>query len=75
MRGRPVRWSVIGVLAVADRIRSQGWPARASDGAVTAPYRARAPDPRRGPSTEVTPDSAFAVATADPHGATRWRFE
>jgi hypothetical protein len=52
----------------------QGWPVTVSDGAFTAPYSA----PSAGPPTwdlyAVTPKTAFGVATAEPNGATRWRF-
>jgi nitroimidazol reductase NimA-like FMN-containing flavoprotein (pyridoxamine 5'-phosphate oxidase superfamily) len=60
---------------IADRFASQGWPASASDGAITAPYSAPSAGPPPWALYEVAPDTAFAVATADPHGATRWRFE
>jgi general stress protein 26 len=60
---------------LAERYAAQGWPASASEGAITAPYSA----PSAGPSPwylfAVTPVAAFGVATAEPYGATRWRFE
>jgi hypothetical protein len=46
---------------VANLYASLGWPARASDGAITAEYSA--------------PNAAVGVATREPHGATRWRFD
>ena len=53
---------------------SLGWPAQVSDGALTAPYSA--PSAGRAPwhVYEVTPTAAVGVATAEPHGATRWWF-
>jgi len=53
---------------------SLGWPAQVSDGALTAPYSA--PSAGRPPwhVYEVTPTAAVGVATAEPHGATRWWF-
>ena len=53
---------------------AQGWPARVSDDALTAEYSA--PSAGRPPwyLYAVTPVSAFAVATEEPWGATRWRF-
>src|SRR5438105_758672 len=53
---------------------AQGWPARASDGAITAEYSA--PSAGRPPwhLFLMTPTTAFGVATAEPWGATRWRF-
>jgi pyridoxine/pyridoxamine 5'-phosphate oxidase len=65
--------------AVLERVvsiyASLGWPARASGGAVIAEYSA--PSAGRGPWDlyEVTAKSAVGVATREPHGATRWRFE
>ena len=52
-----------------------GWPARAADGAITAEYSA--PSAGRGPWDlyEVTASEAVGVATKEPHGATRWRFD
>jgi len=54
---------------------SLGWPARATEGAITAEYSA--PSAGRGPWDlyEVTPSAAVGVATREPHGATRWRFD
>ena len=54
---------------------SLGWPARASDGAITAEFSA--PSAGRGPWDlyAVTPSAAVGVATAEPHGATRWSFD
>jgi hypothetical protein len=53
---------------------AQGWPARASDGAITAEYSA--PSAGRPPWElwVVMPVTAFGVASAEPFGATRWRF-
>jgi len=60
---------------ITERYAAQGWPASVSDGAITAPYSA----PSAGPSPwylyVVTPTAAFGVATAEPYGAMRWRFE
>ncbi len=52
----------------------QGWPASESDGSITAEYSA--PSAGRAPWDlyAFTPSTAFGVATAEPHGATRWRF-
>ena len=55
--------------------RETGWPAQVEGDAFTAPYSA----PSAGPSPwhlyRFTFHTAFGVATAEPHGATRWRFE
>jgi hypothetical protein len=53
---------------------AQGWPARAEKKALTAPYSA--PSAGRPPwyLYDLTPTTAFGVATAKPYGATRWTF-
>jgi hypothetical protein len=53
---------------------SQGWPVTAKDGAFTAPYSAPSAGPPPWDLYEFTPATAFGVATAEPHGATRWNF-
>jgi len=60
---------------LARRYAAQGWPARATDGTLTAEYNA--PSAGRPPWNlyAVTPVTAFGVATAKPYGATRWRFK
>jgi hypothetical protein len=60
---------------VANLYASLGWPARASGGAIIAEYSA--PSAGRGPWDlyEVAPSAAVGVATREPHGATRWRFD
>lgn len=59
---------------MAERYAAQGWPARVSDGAFTAEYSAPSAGPPPWDLYEVTPLTAFGVATAEPYGATRWRF-
>lgn len=59
---------------LAARYAAQGWPATVSDGALTAPYSAPSAGPPPWHLYVVTPVTAFGVATAEPHGATRWRF-
>ena len=60
---------------IAERYAAQGWPARASNGAISAEYSA--PSAGRPPWDlyVVTPSTAFGVATAEPYGAMRWRFD
>jgi len=60
---------------VAERYAAQGWPARASDGALTAEYSAPSAGPPPWHLYVVGPMTAFGVATAAPFGATRWQFE
>jgi pyridoxine/pyridoxamine 5'-phosphate oxidase len=59
---------------LAERYTAQGWPARVEDGALTAPYSAPSAGPPPWYLYVLTPSTAFGVATAEPYGATRWRF-
>ena len=59
---------------LAERYSAQGWPATVKDGAFTAPYSAPSAGPPPWDLYEFVPRTAFAVATAEPHGATRWDF-
>ena len=60
---------------VANLYATLGWPARASEGAIMAEYSA--PSAGRGPWDlyALTPTAAVGVATGEPHGAMRWRFD
>jgi hypothetical protein len=60
---------------IARRYAAQGWPAHAVKGALAAEYSA--PSAGRPPwyLYAITPSTAFAVTTAKPYGATRWRFK
>ena len=60
---------------LAARYAAQGWPARAIDGALTAEFSAPSAGPAPWELYVVTPVTAFGVATAEPYGATRWRFD
>ena len=60
---------------LARAYRAQGWPVRASDGALTAEYSAPSAGPAPWHLYEMTPLTAFAVATRKPYGATRWTFK
>jgi hypothetical protein len=63
------------LLRLARRYAAQGWPASVSGAAFTAEYSA--PSAGRPPWNlyVVRPSTAFGVSTAEPPGATRWRFE
>ncbi len=54
---------------------SLGWPASVSGSAITAEYSAASAGSAPWDLYEVTPTAAVGVATKEPHGATRWRFE
>ncbi len=60
---------------MAERYAAQGWPASASDDALTAAFSAPSAGPPPWNLYVVTPVTAFGVATAEPYGAMRWRFE
>jgi hypothetical protein len=54
--------------------RAGGWPASAAGDALTAPYSAPSAGPAPWHLYRLTLHSAVGVATAEPHGATRWDF-
>jgi hypothetical protein len=60
---------------LAERYDAQGWPATVKDGAFTAPYSAPSAGPPPWDLYEFRPTTAFGVTTAEPYGATRWRFQ
>ena len=59
---------------VAKLYRDSGWPAEAQGDAFTAPYSAPSAGKPPWYVYRFTFHTAFAVATAEPNGATRWRF-
>ena len=59
---------------VAKLYADSGWPARVEDGAFTYDYSAPSAGPPPWYVYAITPTQAFGVASAEPHGATRWRF-
>jgi Pyridoxamine 5'-phosphate oxidase len=59
---------------LAKRYAESGWPARVKDGALTAEFSAPSAGPPPWYLYEMSPTVAFGVATAEPYGATRWRF-
>jgi hypothetical protein len=60
---------------LAEVYRQGGWPAEVSGDAFTAPYSAPSAGPPPWQLYRFTMHTAFGVATAEPHGATRWRFD
>jgi hypothetical protein len=60
---------------LAELYAAQGWPASVSGDAFTAEFSAPSAGPPPWDLYVVTPATAFGVATADPSGATRWRFD
>jgi len=59
---------------VAKLYRDSGWPAEAQGDAFTAPYSAPSAGKPPWYLYHFTFQTAFAVATAEPNGATRWLF-
>jgi hypothetical protein len=60
--------------ALVAAYRESGWPAEVEGDAFTAPYSAPSAGPPPWYLYRVTSHTAFAVATVEPYGATRWRF-
>jgi hypothetical protein len=60
---------------VAALYRDLGWPATVEGDALTAPYSAPSAGPPPWWVYRFVFHTAFGVASAEPHGATRWRFE
>jgi hypothetical protein len=54
--------------------RESGWPAEVKGDAFTAPFSAPSAGPPPWHLYRFTFHTAFGVATAEPNGATRWRF-
>ena len=59
---------------VAGLYRDGGWPAEVEGEAFTAPFSAPSAGPPPWELYRFRLDTAFGVATAEPYGATRWRF-
>ena len=60
---------------VARLYREGGWPAEVEGDAFTAPFSAPSAGPPPWHLYRFQLHTAFGVATAEPYGATRWRFE
>jgi hypothetical protein len=59
---------------LAELYREVGWPAEVEDDAFTAPFSAPSAGPPPWQLYHFTFHTAFGVATAEPYGATAWRF-
>lgn len=62
------------VADLAARYAAQGWAARAEGTVITAEYSAPSAGPAPWDLYVIAPEKAYGVATAEPYGATRWRF-
>lgn len=60
---------------LASQYRESGWPAQVEGDAFTAPYSAPSAGPPPWHLYRVMLSTAFGVATEEPYGATRWRFD
>ncbi|MDP9374712.1 MAG: pyridoxamine 5'-phosphate oxidase family protein [Chloroflexota bacterium] len=60
---------------VAGLYRAGGWPAEVAGDAFRAPFSAPSAGPPPWHLYRFTFHTAFGVATAEPYGATRWRFD
>jgi hypothetical protein len=60
---------------VAAGYRAGGWPAEVDGDALTAPFSAPSAGPPPWQVYRFTFHKVVGVATAEPHGATRWRFQ
>ena len=65
------------VAALAERWAAEGWPCRVDEtgSALTAEYSAPSAGPPPWFVYRITPHTATALATVEPGGATRWRFD
>jgi len=61
--------------AIRKQYNDGGWPAEVQDGAFTAPFSAPSAGPPPWHLYRLTFHTVIGVATAEPYGATRWRFE
>jgi hypothetical protein len=60
---------------LAARCRESGWPVQVEGDAFTGPFSAPSAGPPPWHLYRFTFHTAIGNATAEPHGATRWRFE
>ena len=60
---------------VARLYREAGWPVQVEGDGFTAPYSAPSAGPPPWYLYRLSLHTAFGVATAEPNGATRWRFK
>jgi hypothetical protein len=59
---------------VAAVYRTGGWPAAVEGDALTAPYSAPSAGPAPWHLYRLALHTAVGIASAEPHGATRWDF-
>jgi hypothetical protein len=75
LEGEAVRCVDAQLLAlIAERCRADGWPIEVAGNAFSGPFSAPGAGPPPWQLYRFSWHTAFASATAAPHGATRWRF-
>jgi hypothetical protein len=75
LEGRAERVTDAELERLATVYREGGWPAEVDGDAFTAPYSAPSAGPPPWHLYRFTFHTAFGGATAEPHGASRWRFD
>lgn len=76
MEGEAHRVTDAPTLELAAKLyRESGWPVEVQGDAFTAPYSAPSAGPPPWYLYRFTIHAAFGVGSAEPHGATKWRFE
>jgi hypothetical protein len=60
---------------IVEAYASEGWQATVRDGTLYAEYSAPSAGPPPWDVYEMGPATVFALGTAEPYGATRWRFQ
>jgi hypothetical protein len=60
--------------AIAAIYNTGGWPVEVAGDTFTAPFSAPSAGPPPWHLFRLTIHTVFGIATAEPHGATRWRF-
>lgn len=75
LEGHAAKVEDLGLLTtVAKEFHDGGWPCEVENGRLVAPYSAPSAGPPPWDLYRFTFDTAVGLATAEPHGATRWRF-
>jgi hypothetical protein len=59
---------------IADAFKKEGWEPTVVKGGLTAKYSAPSAGPPPWNVYEIRPETIFALGTAEPYGATRWKF-
>lgn len=61
--------------AIAKQYNDGGWPVEVEGDTFTAPYSAPSAGPPPWHLFRIVPRRAFGITTAEPYGATRWRWQ